>query len=185
MKDTVILLTALMLLTACPIGAGSTSPKKMAAFEDVCSRTDEYGCYVNHRYGYALAWPKRLLNPMGESDAGDGQVFAASDGRAELRCWGSINDTPRLTIPEALAQAQAEPGRQTTYRHAGRDFFVLSGYTGDTIFYRRSILADGVLATFELTYETSLKVLFDPVIEDISAGFIIDPAFGLHSGHGK
>ena len=44
-------------------------------------------------------------------------------------------------------------------------------------------MAHGVLATFELTYEAPLKELFDPVIRNISAGFIIDPAFGLHGAH--
>jgi len=179
MKDRVLLLGVLILLTVCPIMAASASAKGMEAFEDVCSRTDDYDCYVNHRYGYALAWPKKLLRPLGESDAGDGQIFAAPDGRAELRCWGSFNDVPQQTIPEALADALADPGRQVTYKHMGKGFFVLSGYADGRIFYRRSILAHGVLATFELTYETSLKPLFDPVIRDISAGFIIDPAFGL------
>lgn len=178
MKDSIIILLAtLILLTICPIGAGSASPRGMEAFEEVCSRVDEYECYVNHRHGYALAWPKRLLVPMGESDAGDGQVFAAPDGRAELRCWGSANDGRPLTVSEALTQAITEPGRQVTYRHMGRDFFVLSGYRDGRIFYRRTILAHGKLATFELTYETSLKKLFDPIIRDISTGLIIDPAF--------
>ena len=179
MRHIVSVLVALLLLTPYPIEAGNASAKGMEAFENVCSRADEYDCYVNHRYGYAMAWPKRLLRPMGESDAGDGQIFAAPDGRAELRCWGNFVDFPQQTIPEALAQALAEPDRQVTYRHAAKDFFVLSGYEAGRIFYRRSILAHGVLATFELTYEMSLKELFDPVIRDISKGFIIDPVFGL------
>ncbi len=181
MKGVVILLGLMMLLAMCPIGAWSAStrePDDMGRFEDVCSRADEYGCYVNHRYGYALAWPKRLT-PMGESDAKDGQVFVAPDGSAELRCWGSFNDAPPRTIPEALAEALAEPRRQVTYKHAGKRFFVLSGHAKGRIFYRRTVLAHGVLATFELTYDASLKTLFDPVIRDLSAGFIIDPAFVL------
>ena len=182
MKDTITMLGVLMLLAACPVEAWSTSARKMETFEDVCARTD-YGCYVNHKYGYALAWPKRLLTPLGQSDAGDGQVFAAPDGRAELRCWGSFSNAPQQTIPQAMTRAMAEPGRQMTYTHAGRDFFVLSGYAEGRIFYRRSVLAHGVLATFELTYDAPLKKLFDPVIRDISAGFIIDPAFGLHGTH--
>ena len=177
MNNPVIIFATLLLLATCPIGAWSASPRGMAAFEEICSRVDEYDCYVNHRHGYALAWPKRLLVPMGESDAGDGQVFAAPDGRAELRCWGSANDAPQLTVSEALTQALAEPGRQVTYRHMGKDFFVLSGYTAGRIFYRRTMLGHGMLATFELSYETSLKKLFDPIIRDISSGFIIDPAF--------
>jgi len=183
MKDTIFLLGVLMLLTACPVEAWSSSAKGMAAFEDVCARADEYDCYVNHKYGYALAWPKRHLRPLGESDAGDGQVFAAPDGRAELRCWGSFGIAAQQTIPEAMTQAMAEPGRKVTYKHAGGDFFVLSGYVEDRIFYRRSVLAHGVLATFELTYDAPLKEFFDPLIRDISAGFIIDPAFGLHGVH--
>lgn len=174
----VFVLVALLVLAACP-EVTDASAGKMQAFEDVCSRTDEYACYVNHRYGYALAWPKNLLRPMGESDAKDGQVFESPDGRAELRCWGSFNDVLQQTIPEALAQAQAEPGRQVTYRHAGGGFFVLSGHKDGRIFYRRSVLAHGVLASFELTYEASLKELFDPVIRDLLAGFIVDPAFSL------
>ncbi len=177
MNNSVIFFATLLLLATCPIGAGSASPGGMEAFEEVCSRVDEYDCYVNHRHGYALAWPKRLLIPMDESDAGDGQVFAAPDGRAELRCWGCTNDAPQLTASEALAQALTEPGREVTYRHMGKDFFVLSGYTAGRIFYRRTILAHGMLATFEITYETSLRKLFDPVIRDISVGLIIDPAF--------
>ena len=177
MNNPVIFFATLLLLVTCPIGDGGASPGRMEAFEEVCSRMDEYDCYVNHRHGYALAWPKQLLVSMGESDAGDGQVFAAPDGRAELRCWGSANDAPQLTVSEALAQALTEPGRQVTYQHMGRNFFVLSGYKDDRIFYRRTILAHGMLAAFELTYETSLKKLFDPIIRDISSGFIIDPAF--------
>ncbi|MBE1425972.1 hypothetical protein H4684_002631 [Desulfomicrobium macestii] len=179
MKETTILLAVLMLLAISPIEAGSASQKAMEAFEDVCLRTDEYGCYVNHKYGYALAWPKRLLGPLGESDAGDGQIFASPDGLAELRCWGSMNDAPQQTVSAAMAQALAAPEQQVTYKHLGKDFFVLSGYADGRIFYRRSIMAHGTQATFELTYETSLKKVFDPVIRDISTGFIIDPAFAL------
>jgi hypothetical protein len=53
------------------------------------------------------------------------------------------------------------------------------------IFYRGALLAHEVLTTVELTYETSLKALFDPVIQDISAAFIIAPAFGRHQGHAE
>ena len=113
---------------------------------------------------------------MGESDAKDGQVFAASDGSAELRCWGGFSDASPRALPEALA----EPRRQVTYKRAGESFFVLSGHVDGRIFYRRTILAQGVLAAFERTCDPPLKTLFDPVIRDLSAGFIIDPAFAHH-----
>lgn len=60
--------------------AGHPPQKQESADESVCSKTASYDCYTNHKYGYVLAWPKQLLTAMGESDAGDGQLFNAPDG---------------------------------------------------------------------------------------------------------
>jgi len=148
-----------------------------AKLDRVCSRTAEYDCYTNHKYGYVLAWPKHLLKPLGESDAGDGQVFVAQDGRAELRCWAGFNNVLELTIPQALAQALDDPGRRVTYQRLGKNFFVISGWEGQKIFYRKTVLDHDVLASFELVYASSDKTLFDPVIRDLASSFSIDPAF--------
>lgn len=173
-------LTALLLTlsVAGPAPAREPAPEVKARLDKVCSRTNVYDCYANHKYGYVLAWPRQLLAPQGESDAGDGQVFAAPDGRAELRCWAGFNDVLEQTIPAALAEALAEPGRQVTYRHRGKDFFVVSGLEGGKIFYRKTMLAHGVLASFELAYDPAQKARFDPVVQDLAASFSIDPAFG-------
>ena len=32
--------------------------------------------YYNHKYAYNICYPSQILVPLGESDAGDGQVFA-------------------------------------------------------------------------------------------------------------
>jgi len=172
-----LLLTMTSAMTA---WAAEPAAEAMARLDRVCSRTAEYGCYANHKYGYVLAWPRKYLEPRGESDAGDGQVFAAPDGRAELRCWAGFNDVLEQTIPAAFLQALEESGRQVTYKYMGTDFFVLSGLQNDRIFYRRTMLAHGVLATFELSYDPTLKTLFDPVARDLSTSFTIDPAFALH-----
>lgn len=169
---TVLALAATMLATSFPSGA-----KAATKLEDVCSRTAEYGCYTNHRYGYVLAWPRTMLTPLGEADAGDGQIFAAADGRAELRCWAGFDDATGQTLPDAYAQAREEPGRRVTYAHLGRDFFVVSGFEDGRIFYRKTVLAHGVLAAFELRYEAALKEALDPVVRDLAASFTVDPAF--------
>lgn len=169
----------LILTTSGEAPAREPAAATKARLDKVCSRTAEYACYTNHKYGYVLPWPKRVLKPFGESDAGDGQVFAAPDGRAELRCWAGFNDVLEETIPGAFAQAIKEPGRHVTYKHLGKDFFVVSGQEGKHIFYRKTLLAHGILASFELVYEPSLKPLFDPVAVDLSSSFSIDPAFGF------
>ena len=172
-REAAVALMTMVLSVLCALTAHAGTPR--ATLEDLCSRTEDYGCYVNHRYGYALAWPKRLLTPMGESDAGDGQVFTAPDGRAELRCWGGFSDTPQQALPEALKAALSEPGRRVTYRHVAKDFFVLSGFTGGRIFYRKTVQAHDVLATFELIYDTALKKEFDRTVRDMSSSFTVGP----------
>ncbi|BAH74408.1 hypothetical protein [Solidesulfovibrio magneticus] len=178
-----IVITAAMALllvlatTGVPLALEPAAATK-AKLDRVCSRTAEYDCYTNHKYGYVLAWPRLILKPLGESDAGDGQVFTALRGRAELRCWAGFNDVLEQTIPQAFAQALNEPGRRVTYQHMGKDFFVISGLEGQDIFYRKTLLAHDILASFEFVYEPSFKALLDPVIRDLSSSFSIDPAFG-------
>ena len=171
------ILAALVLTAPIPAASFASGAKAATTLEDVCSRTAEYGCYTNHRYGYVLAWPKTMLTPLGEADAGDGQAFAAADGRAELRCWAGFDDATGQTLSEAYAQAREEPGRRVTYAHLGRNFFVVSGFEDGRIFYRKTLLAHGVFATFELRYEADLKGAFDPVVRDLAASFTVDPAF--------
>ncbi len=168
----------LALVASQGISAKEPTQETKAKLDRVCSRTAEYDCYTNHKYGYVLAWPRHLLKPLGESDAGDGQVFTALRGRAELRCWAGFNDVLEQTIPQAFAQALNEPGRRVTYQHMGKDFFVISGLEGQDIFYRKTLLAHDILASFEFVYEPSFKALLDPVIRDMSSSFSIDPAFG-------
>lgn len=145
--------------------------------DPACARSAEYGCYTNHKYGYALAWPKRFVAPQGESDAGDGQAFRSPNGTIDLKCWGAFNTVLETSIPAAFDQALAEPGREVVYKHRGADFFVVSGYVDGNIFYRRTLLRHEVLATFEIVYAPGLKTALDPVVKDLAASFRIDPAF--------
>lgn len=157
--------------------AAEPAPESKALLDAVCGRTDVYGCYTNHKYGYVIAWPKKLLTPRGESDDGGGQVFAATSGRAELAVWAVFNNVLEQTIPEAFQEAQKEEGAQVTYKRLGKDFFVLTGFKGQKIFYRKTLLRHDVLASFEVVYEPSLKEVFDPIVKDMARSFTVDPAF--------
>lgn len=143
----------------------------------VCGMTDVYDCYTNHKYGYLLAWPKRLLAAQGESDAGDGQVFAAPDGRAQLVCWAGFNSVLKRPLKAAFQEAQQEPGLQVTYKSLGKDFFVVSGFQEGKIVYRKTVMTALVQATFVLTYDQSLKDTFNPLVGGMSKSFIAHAAF--------
>ena len=165
-------------LPAIAAGApGGPSPETAARLNAVCGQTTVYDCYTNHKYGYVLAWPLRHLTPQGESDSGDGQMFASPDGRALLSCWAYLSDVQGQSIDQAYGEALMEAGPQVSYKHLGKDFFVISGFKGVKIFYRKTMLAHGVQASFELSYAPELKNEFDPVVKDLARSFSVDPAF--------
>lgn len=143
----------------------------------VCAKTDVYDCYTNHKYGYLLAWPKKLLAAQGESDAGDGQIFVAPDGWARLTCWAGFNSVVNQPLKKAFQEAQREPGLQVTYKTLRKDFFVVSGVKDGNIFYRKTVRTALVQATFVLTYDQALKDEFNPLVGDMARSFIAHAAF--------
>lgn len=158
-------------------GQGEPAPDVAARLDSVCGQTGVYGCYTNHKYGYVLAWPKKYLAGQGESDSGDGQVFSSPDGQAQLACWASFNDVLGESIGQTYAQALQEAGTKVSYKHLGKDFFVISGIRDGIVFYRKTLLAHGVQASFELRYSAQLKAAFDPIVNDVARSFSVDPAF--------
>lgn len=142
----------------------------------VCSRTDTYDCYANHKYGFVIAWPKKYLKAMGESDAGDGQTFDAPDQRANLTVWAGLNARGK-TLQDLFKDAAAEYGTQVTYKHLGNNGFVVSGIGDGKIFYRKTVATKDLYATFILTYDPALKEVFNPMVKDIGQSFNMHPAF--------
>ena len=144
------------------------------------SNIDTYGWYINHKYGYAVAWPKKLLTALGESQAGDGQIFKAPDGQAELRCWARFNSVEDKSLKALFKMAHQEPRLHVTYKHIGKDFFVISGIEDNKIIYRKTIKSNEITATFILTYTKSHSDVFNHVVGDIVKYFMADPEFMYH-----
>ena len=161
-------------------GSPKNDPKAASALEAVCARTDVYACYTNHKYGYVLAWPRKLLKALGESDAGDGQLFVAPGDKAKLTCWAQYANVQGKKLSALYDQALREPGQEISYKHQGKNFFVLSGTRDGKIFYHKTLMEHGVQASFELSYDPSLKETFDPIVADLARSFSIDPSFASH-----
>lgn len=130
-----------------------------------------WNVYHNPRYNYAIKYPASLL-PQDESENGDGQVFTRADNNAELIVYASHNalDTP---LKEEFQNTMNEPGREVTYKKLEWDWFVVSGYEGGRIFYRRTILRNKTFYTFMLRYEAGLKNEFDPLVKEIAKSFTL------------
>lgn len=147
-------------------GSGMSADVK-AKLDAICSRTDVYGCYANNKYGYVIAWPKKFLTAQEEAGDGGGKMFTASDDKASMACWAYFNNVV-APLQKDFQDVQKEPGLQVTYKHMGQDFFVISGLKDGKIFYRKTVKGKVAQASFELTYDPSLKETFDPVVGDVA-----------------
>ena len=152
-------------------------PELEANLTAVCGRTDAYDCYTNHKYGYVIAWPVKYLVPQGEADDGGGQYFTSKDGRAKLACWAVFNNVAGQTLQKAFQEALKESGTEPSYKHLGKDFFVVSGLKDGRIYYRKTVSGGRVQATFELTYDQALKAEFNPIAADLARSFTVHPSF--------
>lgn len=160
--------------------AGQSDQRTDAAQNAVCSKTDVYRCYTNHKYGYVIAWPTKLLQAQGESAAGDGQIFKAADGRAKLLCWAMYTDVVNESLQEMFQTAQKASSFHVTYTHMGKRFFVVSGTTGNSIVYQKTIQNSRIIATFVLTYDKALRRIFNPIVGDIAKSFNANTEFMYH-----
>lgn len=125
----------------------------------------DWATYVNARFGTAVEYPADVLVPEPESENGDGHRFHSADGRASLTVFAGHNVTDmdlRALVRSAHADAA---GDRITYERIGRRWFVLSGFRGENVFYRKLLLSpDGSVAhTLEIVYPASQKRLYDPL----------------------
>jgi hypothetical protein len=108
------------------------------------------GNYYNSKYDYSISYPD-FLKGEGEADAGDGQKISSSDKSIKLIVWAMYD-----VLNEGLdgAMKYAKEKRTITYKVVKDDFFVLSGFEGNNIFYRKTILSKdkGTVLTFEFIY---------------------------------
>lgn len=127
--------------------------------------------YFNRRFGYTVSYPSSL-RPQGESANGDGQEFLADDGSLRLAVWGSDNTQPQ-TLDDMLQLTLASSGLNVTYKRRGRDFYVISGFSGANIFYERLTLRANVFWGFRLLYDPTKRQEYDSLPQAISKSFLI------------
>lgn len=124
----------------------------------------------------AFAWlspsaavPPNLVPPGWKHEAGSPNRrvirFTSPDGRATL----TMRDISAGGVSPA-AKIGTGPGDQVTYQRRGQSWWVVSGYRGEDIFYRRAGYACGRrrIHLIELIYPRDQKRQFDAVVTSIS-----------------
>ncbi len=135
----------------------------LAIFASPCL-ADDFRLYSNPRFGASAEVPSDWrAEPPPEN--GDGQVFRSPDGQASIAVSGILNLA--ATPEEAMRdEEQAGAGERVTYLNRGRRMVVLSGFNGDKIFYRKSILdcRDQIWNHLSVEHSTARKADYDAIV---------------------
>ncbi len=132
-----------------------------------------YSIYENDRYGTFISYPAEYFRPEAPPGNADGRRFVSVDGTAAFYVFAQFNALG-LTQAEMIAQdKQADTQSRITYERAGPGWYVLSGFRGTDIFYRRVISdgPDGLIRVFEISYPAARKTEFDAILTYMANSF--------------
>lgn len=134
--------------------------------------SDGYTQYQNARYGTFISYPGTYYIPEPAPGSGDGRTFVSADGASRFFVFAQY-EVMGLTQDDLMNQDESTGGYDdVTYRASGAGWYVLSGHIGTDIFYRRVLFdPSGLIQVFQITYPTSLKDSFDPVVSYMADSF--------------
>lgn len=128
-----------------------------------------YLTYLNDQHGYFLDYPDNLFQRDTGLNEEHGQAFVTDDGTARLLVYASAGGEGALR--RLYEQELERDDRRVTYHVLRSDWFVVSGYEGPYIYYRRTFRGGDGLRTFQLRHLADDKAYFDAVVERLSYSF--------------
>lgn len=125
--------------------------------------------YTNARYGFSVCYPADFLEAQPEPDMGDGRSFTGRNG-SKLAAWASFNTLDWTASKAARMDEERLAGKSgvVSYKVVKANAYVLSGRSGQTIFYNRTVLAHGTFSTVELVYPAADSAIWDPIAARLS-----------------
>ena len=133
-----------------------------------------YNSYHNSRFEFCLEIPYQLFEAQRPPENGDGRRFLSHYGESLLLTYGghSLDMSLKEEMKFRLDAGDFRDRERTiTYERIAEDFFILSGYVGDKIFYRRTHLENKMFKTFYLEYPKTEKEKFNEIISHMVKTF--------------
>jgi hypothetical protein len=133
-----------------------------------------YERYHNSRFNYSLLYPTNILVKQQAPENDDGRTFNSPDRRIIMKVFGSHNAFNK-TIQNLYSEELNQPNQSVTYKRLADNWFVISGYENNRVFYNKTMLHEGNVLTLSIHYDKSLQSKFDPIVAAISRSFQVSP----------
>ncbi|CAM3156299.1 hypothetical protein [Sporolactobacillus spathodeae] len=126
-----------------------------------------YNKYTNNRFGFSIEYPSNFN--MGEAPTNnDGRTF--SDGQCNIIVSGS-NNSMNETLNDNFSEAAVDVSNSIDYQVHKKNYYVLSYVKGNNIVYIKTFLNRGAFAQLNITYPSSLKSKYDPIVAHLVQTF--------------
>jgi hypothetical protein len=171
--------------SAAPQGAtGSELPPAQSWAAADCGalvRSGQPMHYRNARFGFTMTYPPSfVLDPESIPEGGDSARFWTSDRRATAVVTGIRNGLGQSLadlLDEAAKDVTENSHGVITYTRSRDNWFVISGYIGERIFYRRSFLSDRsrVIGNLWIEFPRNMRPCFEDAVTMMSLSFRPSP----------
>lgn len=118
-----------------------------------------YERYSNHKFGFSVDVPTLFVKKAGDAD-GRGQPFEYGS-KARLRAW-AMYDNPPMSVQQLYGDWTRREA--VTFKTLVVNTWIVRGREGGHFYYSRSILADNIITTVEVTYEPDIADTIEPIL---------------------
>jgi hypothetical protein len=139
------------------LAAASTS---MVSADPVCWTT-----YTIPETGTSVDLPTSIFTERLGSPGGYGQRFQTADGRASLTIQATAN---RSNYSPAAFLAKKHPPPRIQYKRVAPQFFAISSYKGDKVWYDRCNFSRGLVHCVLINYPAREERDWDDIVTRIS-----------------
>lgn len=147
---------------------GAPSSAMADTFADIGSGWQRYS---NDLYGTEFEFPAQIFDVTPAPETNEGRQFLSRDATLEIFATENITGEGVDGLKRRVLKKEEGNGHDVTYSPSGQNWFVVSGFRGDQIFYEKYLLRDGVIHAFGMEFPVSAKPRYAPIIERIEDSF--------------
>ncbi|MHA1189542.1 MAG: hypothetical protein ACTSSQ_03650 [Alphaproteobacteria bacterium] len=128
--------------------------------------------YENGLFGWQIEYPANILKPLPLTDNNAARGFRSADGAAELVAYGGPNDFGDIARYRKFILGLGRH-QEVTYDPVGEDWFVLSGYRANRIYYEKYVFSEDreMVHAFALEYPRDQSEFYNKIAAQMSRSF--------------